>query len=249
MQKLKDNLKNGGRLHHFCVVVGNSEQALKDLEDLFKKFFNFPFTANSNFSLERFENFFVEDAERFSGQNLRKIKENHIRLSVLVCQNITRQAQNALLKTFEEPVLGHYFFMLIPTANLLLPTVASRADIIYLETPSSIYESADSADEFFKNYQEISRMSYGERLALATKILERLRKDKIHKSDVVSYINDLAYEHNKQSLFSQPIEDARLKSLENLHVITKYADKQGASLKSLLEYLMLSIREFDTIKK
>ena len=49
-------------------------------------------------------------------------------------QRMTTEAQNKLLKTLEEPSLGQYFFLCIPSRFLLLPTILSRCTIIELPT-------------------------------------------------------------------------------------------------------------------
>ncbi|OGO88801.1 MAG: hypothetical protein A2Y17_03855 [Clostridiales bacterium GWF2_38_85] len=50
-------------------------------------------------------------------------------------QDMTVQAQNALLKILEEPPKNVYFFILTIRRELLLPTVLSRGQIIKLESP------------------------------------------------------------------------------------------------------------------
>lgn len=47
-------------------------------------------------------------------------------------QRLTVEAQNKLLKTLEEPSIGQYFFLCVPSRFLLLPTILSRCTIIEL---------------------------------------------------------------------------------------------------------------------
>ena len=71
--------------------------------------------------------------------DIRKINNDSI-LKPIECQNkvyiiknsqqMTEQAQNALLKTIEEPPCYAYFLLLCDNSNKLLPTVRSRAQII-----------------------------------------------------------------------------------------------------------------------
>ncbi len=49
-------------------------------------------------------------------------------------QNLTVQAQNALLKLLEEPPAPTYFFLLCDSASALLSTVRSRAPILRMQT-------------------------------------------------------------------------------------------------------------------
>lgn len=48
------------------------------------------------------------------------------RVFVIVASNLTVQAQNALLKLFEEPPAACQFYLLVPSESVLLPTLRSR---------------------------------------------------------------------------------------------------------------------------
>lgn len=60
---------------------------------------------------------------------------------LLEAQDMTEQAQNALLKILEEPPAGVVFMLTLPSASLLLPTVRSRVQLFRLE------ERAEEAEE------------------------------------------------------------------------------------------------------
>ncbi len=83
------------------------------------------------------------------------------------CENMTPQAQNALLKVFEEPPEYVVFFILTEVKEALLPTVLSRASMFtvppteekelcqYLEkkypkeTPKSVYDAVRLSEGFY----------------------------------------------------------------------------------------------------
>lgn len=67
------------------------------------------------------------------------IKPNEANKKIYVftdAQNITVQAQNALLKLIEEPPISAIFVLLVPSKSLLLPTILSRATLLQMEKPS-----------------------------------------------------------------------------------------------------------------
>ena len=82
----------------------------------------------------------VESGKKSIGVSLiRDIRENaYIKPQELPCrifiirqaQLMTTEAQNALLKIFEEPPAGVYFFLTCDNASALLPTVRSRAPVL-----------------------------------------------------------------------------------------------------------------------
>src|SRR5690606_8199592 len=69
----------------------------------------------------------------------------------------TRDAQNMLLKTLEEPAVGTSFVLLVPSSDILLETIRSRCILISLE------EGADTDSNFLaKPYKE--RLEYVQEL-------------------------------------------------------------------------------------
>lgn len=60
---------------------------------------------------------------------------------LLEAQDMTEQAQNALLKILEEPPSGVIFLLTVPSASLLLPTIRSRVQLFRLE------EEAEEVEE------------------------------------------------------------------------------------------------------
>jgi hypothetical protein len=75
-----------------------------------------------------FDTLSADDARELSRISLLRRKETLY--YVIECNLITVPAQQALLKTFEEPQGNIVFILLIPRAEMLLSTVKSRAHII-----------------------------------------------------------------------------------------------------------------------
>lgn len=68
---------------------------------------------------------------------------------IIVIENsnfMTAEAQNALLKTLEEPPTGTTIILTSPSEQLLLPTVVSRVQVIYLPMPDN-----ESLKNYFEN--------------------------------------------------------------------------------------------------
>lgn len=244
MKELQEYLKRGGQLHHCHVLVGDTTNSFLALENFCQESLDFSFQGNNNFFILQTDNFLVQDAENFIERKSRKISDHSISLSVIICQNITREAQNSLLKIFEEPIPGNYFFLLVPTLNLLLPTVLSRASVISFEDS---YSFSEEFQKIKKNYSEILITPYKDRLTFISQIFVLLKKEKIYKTEISKYIFFLLSEINKEFLKSKSKELKDI--LSRAQIVAKYADKPGVSLKNLLEYLMLLIPNSDIIKE
>jgi DNA polymerase III, gamma/tau subunits len=74
--------------------------------------------------------------------------ESDYKIYILVsAEKLTTQAQNALLKVFEEPPKNVVFILLAPFRTSLLPTVISRAKIYTLQSDSKNILSAELAEK------------------------------------------------------------------------------------------------------
>jgi DNA polymerase-3 subunit delta' len=62
---------------------------------------------------------------------------------------MTMEAQNALLKTLEEPPMDTVFILTAPAADTLLPTIQSRVRTIFIATP----ELSSLKNHLLKNFQ------------------------------------------------------------------------------------------------
>lgn len=98
---------------------------------------------------------------------------------IIDADTMTEQAQNALLKLFEEPPKNVYFFLLCTSASGLLTTVRSRAPELRTELfgeekmTSLLLKNSKAAEELYQrdeeNFKKILRISggsYGEAISL-----------------------------------------------------------------------------------
>src|SRR3989338_5908272 len=87
--------------------------------------------------------------------HLLPIASQHNVLHVPDAEYLTIEAQNALLKTLEEPPFHTIIFLGLPDISTLLPTIISRCQTIRLSY------SASTDDSFFKNLQAPDSTSAG----------------------------------------------------------------------------------------
>lgn len=103
---------------------------------------------------------------------LKPIKSKTKAVVILDAQNLTFQAQNALLKTLEEPPDNTIIVLISPTTEVFLPTVLSRCTMIILDEPNKhVYHADDRLEDVL---QIISSWGIGRRLKQA----EVLAKEK-----------------------------------------------------------------------
>lgn len=143
-----------------------------------------------------------------------------IRLLVVTTTSVTLEAQQALLKILEEPPLATKFLFVLPLDLILLPTLASRFQLIENFTVSV-------EGEVFTNFYQLS---YGDRLAEITKRMTK--KDLVWTMEIrrslVEYLN--------QKASTLPVI-----KLRTLNMIMEKLGTRGASNKMLLEELALTL--------
>jgi len=91
---------------------------------------------------------------------------------LLEAEKLTIEAQNALLKTLEEPPDNSIIILTTTHPELLLPTIISRCRIIKLSLASQLDHPQEKVQKSLKMIQNILSMGPGKRLKLAETVGE-----------------------------------------------------------------------------
>lgn len=145
---------------------------------------------------------------------------------IIAASRVYHEAQNALLKLFEEPPQNTYLFLIIPAVGALLPTLRSRVQI--LQTPSTKHQAPKIAEEFIKANKE-KRSAVIKRLTSGKDEEERreLRDEAITLVDVI-----------EATLFHRGVEK-HAAVLSDIARLRGYLHDRGAPVKLILEHLSL----------
>jgi DNA polymerase III delta prime subunit len=177
--------------------------------------------ANPDFFYQSYNNYGIEESRELrSRATLRAVGKR--RVFVIEAATITTEAQNALLKTLEEPVADVLFIFVIPSPFSLLPTLRSRAQILNLGQVSKSEEVIDTKQFLSATPQK--------RLDLLKPLLEKGDDDKRDMGAIITFLSAL--------------ERGCRKSPEGLHAIyraRKYIADKGALVKPLLEQVALLV--------
>lgn len=162
------------------------------------------------------DRFSIDDARELSAQAQQTPFQGNKRVFVIGCNALAVEAQNALLKLFEEPPVHALFYVVVPQTAQLLPTLESRLQIVKQS------DEGAHADDHFK---EFAQASYAERLLrIAQKTKE---KDVQWIEAIVRGVEKVAHEERSKQL------------LQAVLFTRKYIETKGASAKMLLEELAL----------
>ncbi len=118
--------------HHAFILAGDLEIGRNELLEWLETK-NFIKAGNSNLFRLEADKMLLKHATMIREEIILKTPPGEKKLFVISFSKINREAENALLKTFEEPPLGSIFFLIIRKPNALLPTTLSRFELIKLQ--------------------------------------------------------------------------------------------------------------------
>ncbi len=115
-------------LHHAYLVVGEPAHVEVALHQFFSEQ-GAKLIGSPDYFAFKEETFGIEEARGLSAWASRRAFGER-KIFFLAPQTLTLEAQNALLKTFEEPIAHTHFFLVVPTLETAIPTLRSRMRVI-----------------------------------------------------------------------------------------------------------------------
>lgn len=222
------------KLHHAYCLEGKRENILNALLKFLEDDLKFSVKGNPDFYIGDFETLGIDEGRSINEMQSRRAVLSSRRIFIISANFITKEAQNSLLKMFEEPSGGAVFFLIISSASILLPTLRSRMMIVNL---NHIESFEDSSNKLF-DAKKFIKSPIAERLAIVKKIYEKIADEEASRSVAVDFLNDL--EREFMNKFDTP--DAKMKNLFIFDEIDKcrnYAGDRSPSIKILLEHIAL----------
>jgi len=232
---------------HAYLIVGDKTRANELIDDLFVKILKIEIVGNS--SIRRFE------ADFYSIDEARELKAAHFMKPVdertffiVNFNSIGTEAQQSLLKVFEDPMPGNHFFVITPTLRGLLPTLLSRFSIVRLPTiiPDNAHENTHENIHEKSRAEQFIKSKPPERIKQIKSLIEN--KD---KSAALVFLNELEIAYSK--LFHSEIksgnsthvaENAVGHSADIKEIISArdFLQTRSPSVKMLLEHLSLILK-------
>ncbi len=246
-KKLVGLIKIPSLSHHAYYLVGE-DSAHVELTTALAKQHKIKIHGNPDFSDRKYEIFTIDDARELktsaemrptSGDVTTGADADAKKIFVVQMNSVTVEAQNALLKLLEEPASYVHFFLIVPSAHLLLPTVKSRLSFIGTSKGEiSNHGGAGVADitSAAEEAATFAGLSVPKRLVYIKKLVDDISDEKRPKQAAIDFLNAL------ESLIHST--GGARKSTQQLEVIEKargYMDDRAPSVKMLLEYVALNI--------
>lgn len=157
------------------ITGGNDQIRLKRATDLIRKIedkdFNDQFQNPDIFLLQETDSIKISQVRQLKKQlQLKPFQLKHKFALIINAEKLTIAAQNALLKTLEEPPASSIIILTNRNQDLLLKTINSRCEIIKLPVESGSVYGAGEIEKQFEVTKMILEMRPGRRLLYAEKI-------------------------------------------------------------------------------
>lgn len=216
------SLKEEHNLHHAYVCIGDTSTVCKEFETFLVEHLSVPVIGNPDYRVFEENNMSVDTARELGVLQAQKNLNGGKQIFVIRTGYIGEEAQNALLKIFEEPTPDTHFFVFLPQ-DTLLPTLRSRVRII-------------RSEHLDKHTSAFLKLSIPERLAYIKKMTDNIGDEKQTKQDAIDLINQIEGE-----LYTQGGVRTYASELALCEKARSALFARGAMTKMLLEHVALSI--------
>jgi hypothetical protein len=217
-------------LHHAYLITGKIGD-LPALQDHIERLLTIRFAQNPDVFVRSGHAFQVEEARALvhhaRGASL---VQGAPKVLLVYFTSITRESQNILLKTLEEPSDNTYIFIVTPNVEGLLPTVLSRC--LRLE------READADAVLSTSGEDFLQASLPERL----KMIEKIVKGKDKNENKAQILEILTYvEHHLAQQEVSERDEGWTMAVEGVLQAKEYLHDKGAMSKMLMESVALVV--------
>lgn len=225
-------LGKDGSHHHAICITGNNEAYRDAVFSYIENVHGMERAGNPDLFLIETDSFSVDESRVLREKAALRAFSGEKRFFILVFTSATPEAQNALLKILEEPPTGAYFFILVPSVDILLPTVRSRLFLISGEVSADGKSSID--------VRKFISATPGARLKMLEPLFKRASDDKT-KPEALKEARQFLHgvvEALRNDLHTQKKVPH---GLDEAMRAGSYLHDRSPSIKMLLEYLAVSI--------
>lgn len=236
----KDNL------HHAYLIEGRREEILVEIL-AFVKSLGIETTGNADVFHISLDSFKIEDARNLKSHAVEKGFTTALsaqagkKIFIISANSFLLEAQNSLLKMFEEPIYNTHFFLVVPDANTLLETLVSRFYLIKSQT---------GLEGELSNAEKFIAMSLRSRVDFIKELLAEAEEDS-ERNEIIALDSTrskaLKFLNALESVLHQKAMPKRHFDTSYFHQIFKareFLRMPGSSIKTLTESVALVVPNF-----
>ena len=172
--------------HHAFGIEAEAEEGIAAAQAWAERELGMTMHGNPDVVVLRYGLFSVADARRVSELAAGAPFAGGSKVVIIAASRAYHEAQNALLKVFEEPPAGTYLFLVLPSMGGLLPTLRSRIVVLGARAAEQRAGIPDIAHAFVASTKE-KRSALVKKLAIGKDEEERRE----HRDQAIALMNGL----------------------------------------------------------
>jgi DNA polymerase III delta prime subunit len=222
-------------LHHAYLIEGTRDEIVpeitKFLEDI-----GINTLSNPDFINISIDNFKIDEAFDLRSMSTDKSFSSGKKIFLICVNSFSLDAQNVLLKMFEEPIENTHFFVVVPDVNSLLKTLVSRFYLI--SARQDLAEESKEAEKFI-NMSLKARIDFIKELLTESDVEDSEGNEIIAldstRAKALKFLNELEFVLHKKK--PRGIFDIRF--FEHFFKVREFLRMPGSSTKTLMESVAL----------
>src|SRR3989344_4862653 len=242
---------NKNSLHHAYLIEGKREEIVPELFEFISSL-GINTNANSDFVHMSLDSFKIEDARNLRSYAAEKsFSLGHSsstgevfakKIFIISANHFLLEAQNSLLKMFEEPIKNTHFFLIVPDTNFFLKTLISRFYVISVR--QDLAEETKDAEKFISMPLK-SRIDFIKNLLIEPEEENEEGNEIVvldsTRSKALKFLNALELVlHQKQLMSKMPFD---ISCFKHFFKVREFLRMPGSSVKTLMESVALVIPE------
>ena len=243
MDSIFEHYKRTGYLHHAYIIEGLRENIKPLLLTALREYAGIVAQGSPDVSVIDYQSFGIDESRELSlrqsragfGESLNNKEDSAPRkIFIISADSLTHEAQNALLKTFEEPTLNTHFFFIVPQIHTVLPTLISRVSLI---RGQSLLSGKDESKDFAEKF--LDSLSLEERFVSTKKLTETKKDEPIDREKIRRVLDHI--ERMLYTRFAGKEKEMRGDIFRDIYQAKVYLSDRGSSPKILLDHLAMKI--------
>ncbi|MBI5134149.1 MAG: hypothetical protein HZA81_02070 [Candidatus Taylorbacteria bacterium] len=204
-------------LHHAYFIEGDKQSVLAELEAFLMDAFGIERQGNPDVHYAEHDSLGIDESRALQDMQLMRPVAGDKKIFILSVAAMTSEAQNSLLKVFEEPTSGTHFFIISSSERILLPTLRSRMVVVS-------HRSAGKTD-LRAEARKFIPMSPKARLEFVAPLIEE--KDKAKAEDFL------------QAVIGELHREGKIEATKEILILARYLKDRSPSIKLILERVAL----------
>lgn len=239
--QIRDHLDQKN-LHHAYLIEGEKESVVPEIFGFFENL-GIKTVGNPDFIYMAMDSLKVENARNLKAMTGEKQFSEVKKVFVIFANSFPLEAQNSLLKVFEEPAENTHFFLVTPDTGSLIPTLVSR---FYFIKRKRINDSiVGEATKFLK-------MNPHERIDFLKGFIAEIKEedgkenasDKSLRADSLKLLNSIESAIYEKISKDRSVLTNNVSFFEQIFKAREFIRQPGSSVKSLLESVALTMPIF-----